>query len=77
MKRFMNHQQKCAEASMRTYESGLITDDREEFEKNENLWLVKDMGLVFQAHLKDIEDGDAVEDAGPEEFFARHGIEVE
>ncbi len=73
----MTYEQIVNEARRRATESGLITDNREECEADPNLWYVKDIQLVIDAYIKDIEAGDTAEDAGPEEFFARHGIEVE
>lgn len=73
----MTYEQIVDEARRRATESGLITDNREEFEADTSLWYVKDILLVIDAYIKDIEAGDTAKDAGPDEFFTRHGIEVE
>ena len=72
----MTWEQIVDEAVKRATYSGMITDDPEEFAKNPDLWFVDDIQLVIDAYIKDIEAGDVAEDAGPEEFFARHGIKV-
>lgn len=67
----------CDEARRRAYDARNITDDRAEFEKDPNLWLVKDMQLVVDAHTKDIEAGDTAEYSEPAEFLDKHDIEWE
>lgn len=63
------------EARSRATRSGLFTDSEEEFEKDENLYLVNDMQEVINAFAKDIEDGDAKEYDEPAEFLKAHNIE--
>lgn len=71
----MTHEQ-MMEKAWRTMRELGITDDRKEFEKNPEGYLVKNIYTVRDAFYSDMEAGVEL-DEDAETFFARHGITAE
>ena len=52
-----------------------ITDNKDDYEKDNNLWLVEDIKLIRDAYYNDLESGQNFEDEDLDQFLNRHNIE--
>jgi len=78
VKQYRDYADMVSEARRRALQSGIFTDNPEEYAKNPGqMYLVSNIDLVIKAFLKDIEEGDVAEYKDPADFLDKHGIEWE